>query len=205
MRLFLVRHGESENNLKKLFCGWIDSPLTETGYKEAETIRPFMSQFKFDKVYSSDLCRAVETAKTVLPDCTPIETPLLRECSVGSLSNTSSTDFFNGSKSAIETFNRRDYTPFGGENTEMVQERLNKFLKPLEEQPFENVAVFAHGGIILNMMLKVIGQHDYSAIRRPNCCIAIFDYINGKWMLLSIIDPKLLNPSCNSNNQGEFF
>ncbi|MBO5747103.1 MAG: histidine phosphatase family protein [Clostridia bacterium] len=202
MRLFMVRHGESENNLKKLFTGWVDSPLTEKGYKEAESIRPFMSQFKFDKVYSSDLIRTVETAKTALPDCTPVTTPLLREYDVGSLSNKSSIDCPNQSEQIAVAFKNRDYTPFGGENIEIVQERLNKFLKTLEEQDLKNVAVFAHGGIVLTMLLKILGQHNIGAIRRPNCCIAVFDYTNGRWTCSSLIDPKLLNPSCDSNDQG---
>jgi hypothetical protein len=83
----MVRHGESENNLKKLFSGQQDCPLTEKGCKDAESIRSFMSKFKFDKVYSSDLCRTIQTAKIALPNCELETTALLRERALGTLEN----------------------------------------------------------------------------------------------------------------------
>ncbi len=198
MRLFMVRHGESENNLKKMFTGWVDSPLTEKGYKDAESIRPFMNKFKFDKVYSSDLCRAVETAKTVLPDQEPIETPLLREYNVGSLGNQSWEDQPDRTEEIRAAIKAKDYTPFGGENVDIVMKRLREFLKSLEAQNLENVAAFAHGGVIMSMLFHVLGQHDTAAFRRPNCMIAVFDYINERWVVSSLIDPALLNASSDA-------
>lgn len=198
MRLFMVRHGESENNLKRIFTGWVDCPLTEKGCKDAESIRPFMSNFKFDKIYSSDLTRAYVTAKTVLPDYKPIKTALLRECSVGSLGNTSVSSDADCSEILKQALKSRDYTPFGGESIEMVGQRLDEFLKEIEGQELENVAAFAHSGVLLAMMYKVFGKHKVNATRRPNCCIAIFDYINGSWMLSGYICPDLLTLANNA-------
>ena len=58
MRLYVVRHGESEANKKGLWAGWHDVSLTEKGMKEAEGVKNILSRYHMDKVYSSSLKRA---------------------------------------------------------------------------------------------------------------------------------------------------
>ena len=199
MRLFLIRHGQSVNNTKKIYSGWADTPLTEKGYEEAKALRPILSGIRFDKVYSSDLSRAFNTAKIALPDYEPIRTPLLRECNVGSLENQPWSNQPNCPEEAKAIANSRDFTPLGGENSEMVTHRLKEFFKLLESQDVENVAAFTHGGTILTMFTYVFGQFDHSLIRRPNCMVAVFDYINGRWTVSGIIDPAIFNNSSTAN------
>ena len=57
-----MRHGESEGNRGKVFTGWIDSPLTDSGRAEAESAAMSMKRagVVFDQVFTSDLARARE-------------------------------------------------------------------------------------------------------------------------------------------------
>jgi 2,3-bisphosphoglycerate-dependent phosphoglycerate mutase len=66
--LVLVRHGQSEWNLKNLFTGWKDPDLTETGVSEAIEAGKLLAQrdIKFDTAYTSDLVRAQRTCQFVL-------------------------------------------------------------------------------------------------------------------------------------------
>lgn len=66
-RLIFVRHGQSEANVKGIFGGSeCDFPLTELGYKQAEIMSEYvLKKYKIEAVYSSDLSRAVNTAKKV--------------------------------------------------------------------------------------------------------------------------------------------
>ena len=65
-RLVLVRHGLSSFNEKGLIQGRTDdSFLTEKGYKQALNSGEALSDINFDKIYSSPLVRAAETAKTI--------------------------------------------------------------------------------------------------------------------------------------------
>src|SRR5207237_3436602 len=68
--LVLVRHGESEWNLKNLFTGWRDVDLTELGVKEArEAGRKLKAQgLTFDVAYTSALKRAQRTLDLVLKE-----------------------------------------------------------------------------------------------------------------------------------------
>jgi 2,3-bisphosphoglycerate-dependent phosphoglycerate mutase len=68
--LVLVRHGQSEWNLKNLFTGWKDPDLTEQGITEAnEAGRKLKAQgLSFDVAYTSDLTRAQHTLKLILEE-----------------------------------------------------------------------------------------------------------------------------------------
>lgn len=66
--LFFVRHGEtvwSETSGNR-FAGWTDVPLTEKGRYQAKMAGKILAEIRIDKAYSSDLSRAVETARLVL-------------------------------------------------------------------------------------------------------------------------------------------
>ena len=66
IRLVLVRHGLSSFNAKGLIQGRTDdSFLTDEGYEQARKAGKALSKIKFDKIYSSPLVRAAETAKTI--------------------------------------------------------------------------------------------------------------------------------------------
>ncbi len=66
IRLILVRHGLSSFNAKGLIQGRTDdSLLTEEGYNQALKAGKALSKINFDKIYSSPLVRAAETAKTI--------------------------------------------------------------------------------------------------------------------------------------------
>ena len=61
--LLLIRHGQSEANLEEIFAGQINPALTEKGIEQAElTARYIADNYKVDKIYSSDLQRAHQTA-----------------------------------------------------------------------------------------------------------------------------------------------
>lgn len=63
--IILLRHGESEGNRLGVFQGQSDWKLTERGYRQAELNADFLERYNIDKIYSSDLTRAFETANTV--------------------------------------------------------------------------------------------------------------------------------------------
>ncbi|MFG1278179.1 2,3-bisphosphoglycerate-dependent phosphoglycerate mutase [Xanthobacter autotrophicus] len=66
--LVLVRHGQSEWNLKNLFTGWRDPDLTEQGISEAKRAGALLKAegLKFDVAFTSDLTRAQKTLGLIL-------------------------------------------------------------------------------------------------------------------------------------------
>ena len=182
MRLFFIRHGQTTANLDKIYAGQSDVPLTEQGKQEALRSRAVLDGISFDRVYSSDLSRAVMTQQIALPGETAVQTPLLREYDVGSLVGMG---FQEARLKYGDGFRKmRDYTSFGGENSKMVDIRLRQFLAELEKEPCENVAVFAHFGIIHAMLrVTLCAEFDRTAVACDNCSVNVFQFEGGQWRL----------------------
>lgn len=97
--LVLVRHGQSEWNLKNLFTGWRDPGLTELGVKEAEAGGQALADagLKFDIAFTSVLQRAQDTCRIVLekvnqPGLQTIRDQALNERDYGDLSGLNKDD-----------------------------------------------------------------------------------------------------------------
>jgi 2,3-bisphosphoglycerate-dependent phosphoglycerate mutase len=65
-KLTLLRHGESQWNLENRFTGWVDVPLSPKGIEEAKRAGELLKSVPIDKVYTSVLQRAMETARIAL-------------------------------------------------------------------------------------------------------------------------------------------
>ena len=95
MRLLLVRHGESEGDVKKIHEGRADLPLTEKGFEQAKTTATFLkNNYNVSKVYTSTLSRAKDTAQYIAKECGVklIEESLLMEFNNGQLAGLSYDD-----------------------------------------------------------------------------------------------------------------
>ena len=66
MKIYIVRHGETNGNLQGVLQGWTDEPLNEKGRELAIITARALSDIKFDVVISSPLSRAYETAEIIL-------------------------------------------------------------------------------------------------------------------------------------------
>ncbi|WP_395378713.1 histidine phosphatase family protein [Fructilactobacillus frigidiflavus] len=63
---YLVRHGQTYMNLYNKVQGWIDSPLTAKGIKDAQDAGERLAKINFDAAFTSDLGRAIETGRQIL-------------------------------------------------------------------------------------------------------------------------------------------
>jgi 2,3-bisphosphoglycerate-dependent phosphoglycerate mutase len=79
--LVLVRHGQSEWNLKNLFTGWKDPDLTEQGVTEAKQAgrKPKEQGLTFDIAFTSVLIRAQHTLDLILTELSQTEIPIKRD------------------------------------------------------------------------------------------------------------------------------
>lgn len=97
--LVLVRHGQSEWNLKNLFTGWRDADLTEKGHEEAKAAGRLLKErgLTFDIAFTSVLQRAEKTCVHILneigqPDLETIHNQALNERDYGDLAGLNKDD-----------------------------------------------------------------------------------------------------------------
>ena len=186
MKLFLVRHGQTTGNVAGLIYGQVDYPLTQKGRDQAAAIRPVLEKLQFDRVYSSDLSRAMETQQIALPGIEGIRTPLLREFDVGNLTNVSYADAEARYSQQLEEAPTNGYDWFGGESYDEILARMRAFLDILEADPCENVIAFTHNGMLGFMLQLVLGvKFSRTAVASANCAIQVFQFDGEQWKLLA--------------------
>lgn len=98
MKLYLVRHGQTDWNLQDKIQGWADVPLNDAGIKQAERLRDQLHKKNIipDKVYASPLQRVRSTAKIITDGKQQIIIDeRLMERNVGELEGRSCREFFD--------------------------------------------------------------------------------------------------------------
>jgi broad specificity phosphatase PhoE len=185
MKLYLIRHGQSETNLKGLFTGQAQVRLTEQGERDALRAGELLRGISFDKVYASDLVRAMRTAELALPGVAYETTPLLREYDLGELVLQSVADCrVKYAPDFDENRSKGDYTPYGGENARMVGARFLTFLDGIRDKGYDRVAVFAHGGLIGVVFDVLLGAQGRISKRVDNGSISVFSIEKDRTSLL---------------------
>lgn len=80
------------------------------------------------------------------------------------------------------------FVTFGGESYQDVRQRMEKTITNIMEQSDnQSVLVVSHGAAIAQFFRQVLT--DYPQVRMRNCAILTFDYEDGKYDLLSVVDP----------------
>lgn len=190
VKLIIVRHGYSVANQERKFSGQMDTPLTEIGVKQAiETADFVLKNYKIDKIYSSDLSRAVKTAELV-SKATGIDIILdknLRELDVGSWQNKAIADVKNEFPTSFELYktNVGRGHPDGGEKfSDFMDRTKDAIIKIATENQDKTVLVSTHGGVIraLRCTLNNLSLDDVIKIPHvANSSITVLEYDNGKW------------------------
>jgi 2,3-bisphosphoglycerate-dependent phosphoglycerate mutase len=172
--LVLVRHGQSEWNLKNLFTGWRDPDLTEQGVAEARAAgRKLKSQgIAFDVCFTSVLTRAQRTLDLMLEEMALTSLPIfkdqaLNERDYGDLSGLNKNDARKKwGEEQVHIWRRSyDIAPPGGESLKDTAARvlpyyIQEILPPVLRG--ERVIVSAHGNSLraLVMVLERLSQQD---------------------------------------------
>ena len=149
MKIYLIRHGESEANKLNLFLGHGDMDLTELGYEQARRTAKYMKTLSIDAIYSSDLSRAyhtaMETAKLVnLP---VKKDKAFREIDCGEWECLPFAEIIVKFKDSFSVWqsNISEARCDGGESVEELMVRILGAVKEIaKNHPNEKVAVFTH-------------------------------------------------------------
>lgn len=177
--LVLVRHGQSDWNLKNLFTGWRDVDLTEQGIKEArEAGRKLKSQgLKFDVAFTSALKRAQNTLALMLEEMgqtklAVIKDAALNERDYGDLSGLNKDDArAKWGEEQVHIWRRSyDIAPPGGESLRDTAARvLPYYIREILPRVLrgERVLVAAHGNS-LRALVMVLDRHTTESITQLN-------------------------------------
>ena len=189
-RLILLRHGESEANAKGILAGQTDFELTEKGRQQASEAAAFLATHEsIDHIWSSDLSRAVDTAK---PTADLLELSIhtdsrLREVDTGSWAGLSREERCARYPELSEEFkqNPSQFRYPDGESCPEVYDRVVEVIGEIAEQyPNECVLIVSHAGAIARFEAFAAGysREESFGVVEPskNAAIHIYEWSNGK-------------------------
>ncbi|MHA1953061.1 MAG: histidine phosphatase family protein [Candidatus Heimdallarchaeaceae archaeon] len=192
MKIFLIRHGETDYGKKHYTTGHIDIPLNETGKKQAHATANFLKKRDIAKIFSSSLSRASETAQIIASELSlpVIEYDGLMEHTSGKLDGVSLKEFFDTMK-RVGDFEEM-VLQAGGEPWNEYKERVwNKFLEIVKENyDHENILIVTHGGVTRSIFTEIFGSPFLKNLSQGNCCVNVIDYEKEREDIFLV---KLLN------------
>lgn len=186
MRLYLVRHGESEANLTAS-TSKIDTPLTPKGIQDAVNAGKLLKG-KFDRVFVSPYLRAIQTQQHAMPDAKAEILDCLHEIYLGETEGYPWEVLYQKYPNFREHCKVDDYSPYGGETYDQVRERAREFMQYLQSLDVENVVAFSHLGFILTFFDEVMNRpcKGERNINCPNGSISVFRFNGTKWIVDSL-------------------
>lgn len=195
MRVLLLRHGATDWNLQGRCQGATDLELNETGIQQAKEIAAFLGGEGLDAVYSSDLKRAVHTARLISqPHRLQVAIEVsLRELDHGALEGLT----FEEIRASFPDFMRlwrsepAEAPVPGGERLVDVEKRAWEGLNRIVQRhgPEETVVVVSHNFPILSVLCRISGTplNRYRSFHLDPCGISTVSYHPAAgWALVQV-------------------
>lgn len=186
-RLYLCRHGETVFNALNMRQGWCDSPLTETGVKQAKILSRYFKTkgMKWDFAYCSTSERTEDTLRIITRGDMPYERVKgLKEMNFGYREGEIQQHI------PMEEFHTC-FKACGGETTDECFARFNKAVKEIMKRDrHEKVLIVAHGGAIMNFMhyyCEKNGEEEPEFLKNCNC--VVYDYDGDTFKIVEVIRP----------------
>lgn len=216
VRLYLVRHGQTDMNRTNRLQGITDRPLSARGVKQAQSLAQLLEGVPFTAAYSSDRKRAVQTAEAILqyhPKLVLHQRAGLREYYFGGLEGQGEVLLmrqmmqavgakammraFSGDRFShlIATFQHRDATK-QAESLAEVQLRVRTGMqKIVAEQPADaDVLVVAHG-LLLSALVHQLAPDQLPFGLLKNTSVTRIDVDHAQWQVVGVNLTELPHPA----------
>ncbi|HAU4331443.1 adenosylcobalamin/alpha-ribazole phosphatase [Citrobacter freundii] len=185
MRLWLVRHGETEANVAGLYSGHAPTSLTERGIAQAKTLSTLLRNVPVEHVLCSELERARHTTQLILADRdVPLRImPELNEMFFGDWEMRHHRDLAreDAENYAIWCNDWQNATPTNGEGFQAFSQRVERFIAQLADyKESENLLVVSHQGVLSVLIARLLSM--------PAASMWHFRVEQGCWSAIDFCD-----------------
>ncbi|MBF0806330.1 MULTISPECIES: histidine phosphatase family protein [unclassified Streptococcus] len=205
MKLYFVRHGRTEWNEEGRFQGASgDSPLLDQSIEDIETLGKHLQHIHFDRIFSSDLPRALHTARIIqAQNLHPVKIEpqeSLREWQLGRLEGQKIATMEAIYPQQIRAFRHNlakfNYDMFEAESVYKTTQRVAELVHSLKNQPYEHVLFVGHGANLVASLRTLLGVspafiRDWGGLANGSLTILETDNFND-FQLLSWNDTSFL-------------
>lgn len=145
-KIYFVRHGQTDYNLKKIAQGRLNIPLNSTGISQAEEMAENLKNTKIDIIYTSPLARAYKTAEIInkFHNVKLVSDERITELDIGTMSGKISLDDWkvSGRLEILE-----NYDKYNAESLQELYDRVINLYQELENSHYENILIVSHSGV----------------------------------------------------------
>ena len=195
MKLYIIRHGQTDWNVEGKIQGRQDIPLNDMGRRQARALADGMKSRPVASVYSSPQKRAMETAETLAraQGMAVIPVPELTEIGYGDWEGRTASDILAKERKLYEEWWQHPATvaPPGGETLNQVDVRCKKAWERIKGEIKGDTAVVAHGGTLAHFIVHLLeGRPDAAEIVVGNASITTIEYdpVTGQCSLAGLND-----------------
>ena len=180
MKIYIIRHGETDYNKAKIFQGQIDSKLTEEGERQARDLAEKLKSCGITKIYCSTLSRAKNTAAIIakILGLEVIASPSLTEQSLGIWEGKNKQQVIKDLKEKYGSLmEKKEIIPPNGEGFEQVEERAIPFIEKVIKEKQGNILIVGHAlinRVIIGHYLGIDYFNRYKIFQK-NCHLNILN------------------------------
>ncbi len=162
--LYIVRHGETDWNVKQIIQGHSNSALTNNGKRQIRELAEKLKDIHFDALFSSDLLRTKQTSEILNMErqLAITTTSAIRERFFGKYEGLHSDKFHKEVKELLKEYetmseeNKRKFKYPTAESDEELISRVITFLREIAvAYPGKKVLVVSHGGVLKNLLIHL--------------------------------------------------
>lgn len=190
MNIYFVRHGQTEENLKKTYYGTLECDLNHMGITQAEGCSKLLKTVDFDRVYISERNRTLQTAKIICPQKNFIIDNRINEMDFGDFEGKNYEDIKALYPEEVKVWqqNWKEFCHPHGESYVMFYERVKAFMENLKDIEEENILVITHGGVIRAAYCYILDENldFYWKFASKNGDISVIKYENEFFFIDSI-------------------
>lgn len=185
MRLWLIRHGETEANVAGLYSGHTPTPLTPKGLAQAQILGKLLGEVPFDRVLCSALERAQQTAGRVLErrEITIETTPLLNEMFFGDWEMRHHRDLTREDPQNYAAWcnDWQNAIPTNGEGFQAFSARIEQVIAHLADiKDQQNILLVSHQGVLSLLIARLLNM--------PAASLWHFRVDQGCWSMIDMHD-----------------
>ena len=189
-KITMVRHGETDWNIAMRLQGMQNSELTKKGIEQAKQAAEALRNKNFDKIISSDLKRAMETAEIInkLQDVPLEKNVSIRERNFGIMEGLTREEIMDRFPETYQGYMQRKDTypvPEGESLVDFYARVTTGMQQIVRENEGKHLLIITHGGV-LDCMMRMIFDYPLSAPRRfsiYNASVNEFSVNEGQWQL----------------------
>ncbi|MCX5701176.1 MAG: histidine phosphatase family protein [Candidatus Omnitrophica bacterium] len=190
-RLVLIRHGITEWNKQKRYCGYKDINLSSQGKIQAIKLRKSIKKFSFDRIYCSDRKRALQTRAILFGKTKFSRVRDLREIHFGVLEGLTHDQIMKKYPVAYKAWLRDPYKGRipDAESLSDFKKRVIRVMKEIVRSNLgKTVAVVCHGGVIAMFVSSILKSRKFWKYVVSPASVTIVDYNNRKFKLIKFND-----------------